>query len=204
MNAFDNTHDDVLAEEVVIDEILTSEDWSDFGDDEEVVYETSGASLMKLQDSMDCEAYVKDPAGKIPAGKPMRDYIRRTMSYDRRQQRYVSATSRGKDWASEWNRLQTVTLTGRPVKNAKTGKVLKHLYEAILTEVQCETGLVVNRYLVTMTSSAFRKTARDLAVLQQYLSATREDFSLPEAELTYDFEATKSLVRVLPRKKLEA
>ena len=55
-----------------------------------------------------------------------------------------------------------------------------------------------------MTSSAFRKTARDLAVLQQYLSATREDFSLPVSELTYDLEATKSLVRVLPRKKLEA
>ena len=76
MNAFDNINDDVLAEEVVIDEILTSDGWSDFGDDEEVVYETSGASLMKLQDSMDCEAYVKDPAGLIPAGTPMRDYIR--------------------------------------------------------------------------------------------------------------------------------
>jgi hypothetical protein len=204
MNAFDENNN--VDETIVSDAFLTEEsaDWADFGDEDIVEVETGGASLMKLQEGLDCEAYMKDLAGRIPAGAALSSYIRKTVSYDRRQRRYVGTLSRGTDWASEWNRLQTITLTGRPVKNAKTGKVLRHLYEAIMTEVQVETGDVVNRYLVNVTGKNFRKDARDLDVLQDYLSATRENFVLPVDELTYDLEATKSLVRTLPRKKLEA
>lgn len=204
MTAFDSIHNDIDAVESEEFLVEDSMDWSDFGDEDIVDNDAGASSLLKLQDSLDCEAYVKDPAGRIPAGATLKAYIRTTMAYDRRARRYVGTLSKGTDWASEWNRLQTVTLTGRQPKNLKTGKVLRHLYEVILTEVQCETGDVVNRYVVNMTAKAFRKDARDLDVLQRYLSATREDFALPVGDLTYDLETTKSLVPTLSVRKMEA
>jgi hypothetical protein len=202
-------NENFLIEDDIVDADIFADDGM-YDDDDFDSIESGGASglgLLKIQDVMDIDAYADDARGrKTSKDVSLKDCIRKTYSFDRRQVRYVRAIAKGTDWASNWNRLQLVTLTGRrPTKTVKGRVVTLKKMEAIITEVQAETMEVVNRFTVNLTPDTFRKYARDLDVLVSYLEKSRPGLGVTVESLTVADSKVRELVAAgtLPLKRLE-
>jgi len=203
------SNENFLIEDDIVDTDVFADD-SMYDDDDFDAIETGGGSglgLLKIQDVMDIDEYVDDARGrKMSKDLSLKDCIRQTYSFDRRQMRYVRAIAKGTDWASNWNRLQLVTLTGRrPTKTVKGRTVTLKQMEAIITEVQAESMEVVNRFTVNLTPATFRKYARDLDVLVGYLQAARPGLQTSAEELSLTDVKVRELVSAgsLALKRLE-
>ena len=202
-------NENFLIEDDIVDADIFADDGMYDDDDFDAIESggVTGLGLLKIQDVMDIDVYADDPKGrKTSKDVSLKDCIRRTYSFDRRQMRYVRAIAKGTDWASNWNRLQLVTLTGRrPTKTVKGRVVTLKQMEAVITEVQAETMEVVNRFTVNLTPATFRKYARDLDVLVGYLLAARPELSITAEELSLTDSKVRELVAAgtLPLKRLE-